>query len=521
MPPADPAEYAPPPLGPSAASDARSHGLPAVSDEFEEDTLLPPPAPGLVAPGRARAAEHVVVDTEPNAPLPVLDSLTRPGMGPTPVPPVVSSPPPPLHDAPRPAPPPSAARAIARVAEHVQPPGPPRSGSVPRVQDRTPERLNERVPERINDRPLPPASSASPLPGQVPILALEPSDSHSSSRQSARLTAAQPATSYQTAESPARRATTIPPLPELPAGPHGESGAALVAYMLRYRRVARRRRHLVQQAEQSLRKETPSLDRLLVELGQHAYIERMDPWGLLTGQAVDAGLSGPVPRIGPEGESLRRAESWVARIEAEQLRALAILSREEARLSSELMGRAEHQRRLRWHIESLPLQATYDQQAELTALRGESELLLQQLAAVRCERWMKEHALSRCQQQRAGLILTIDSLLSPPVEGATRSTPNLLLLGALLLGQRLFSLQPPEGQAPPVRSGRPAAMAPQLAVARFQERLSQRAMLSSQGLVEQLAYDRDAVRRGVIFLGVFSLTGLVCALIAWWALSNG
>jgi hypothetical protein len=64
-------------------------------------------------------------------------------------------------------------------------------------------------------------------------------------------------------------------------------------------------------------------------------------------------------------------------------------------------------------------------------------------------------------------------------------------------------------------------MAPQLAVARFQERLSQRAMLSSQGLVEQLAYDRDAVRRGVIFLGVFSLTGLVCALIAWWALSNG
>jgi hypothetical protein len=365
-------------------------------------------------------------------------------------------------------------------------------------------------------------SAASPLPGQVPVLvpAATAEISDSAARLASRVTAAQPATAYQTAESQARRATMLPPLPELPSGPHGESGAALVAYMIRYRRVARRRRRVVQQAEASLRKEAPSLDRLLVELGQHAYIERMDPWGLLSAQSDDAGLSGSVPRLGAEGESLRRAESWIARIEAEQLRALAILSREEARLSSELMGRAEHQRRLRWHIESLPLQATYDQQAELTALRGDSEIVLQQLAAVRCERWMKEHALSRCQQQRAGLILTLDSLLAAPSDGATRSTPNLLLLGALLLGQRLFSLQPAEGQVPP-RSGRPALMAPQILVARFQERLAQRAILSAQGIVEQYAYDRDAVRRGAIFLGVFAATALVCALIAWWALSTG
>ncbi len=492
MPPAEPAEYASSTLGDSAQAGSAA----ASSDEFEEDTLLPPPAPGLVVPGRLRTAEHVVVDTEPNAPLPVLDAPTRPGLGPTPP----SSPALPAARAPS-GRVPGSARPPARVAEHLAPPSP----------SRPPERAFDRAPY-----------TPSPLPGQVPVYvpgpSVEPSDS--AARLASRATAAQPVTAYQTAESPARRATTLPPLPELPSGPHGESGAALVAYMIRYRRVAGRRRRLAQKAEQSLRKETPSLDRLLVELGQHAYIERMDPWGLLAAQSDEAGLSGQVPRLGAEGESLRRAESWIARIEAEQLRALAILSREEARLSSELMGRAEHQRRLRFHIESLPIQATYDQQAELTALRGESELLLQQLAAVRCERWMKEHALSRCQQQRAGLILTIESLLVPAGEGATRSTPNLLLLGALLMGQRLFSLQPAEGQLPP-RSGRPAAMTPQILVARFQERLAQRAIVSAQVLVEQLAYDRDAVRRGATFLAVFAVTALVCAGIAWWALQIG
>lgn len=497
MPPAEPAEYASPVLGTDVGAGA------ADSDEFDEDTLLPPPAPGLVAPGRLQTAEHVVVDTEPNAPLPVLDSPTRPGVGPAPSPPAV------VAQVPAGAVQPAAGR--ARVAEHLPPPSPP-----PR---------SDWASGRGADRARPTPSSASPLPGQVPVYvppAVSPGGSSeasdSSARGSVRITAAQPA--LQTSESPARRTTSIPSLPELPAGPHGESGAALVAYMARYRRVANRRRRLVQQAEQSLRNETPNLDRLLVELGQHAYIERMDPWGLLSGQVDETGQSGPVLRLSGEGESLRRAESWIARIEAEQLRALAILSREEARLCSELMARAEHQRRLRWHIESLPIQATYDQQAELTALRGESELLLQQLAAVRCERWMKEHARSRCQQQRAGLTLTVDSLLSPVSDGATRSTPNLLLLGALVLGQRLFSLQPAEGQVAP-RSGRPVAMTPQLLVARFQERLLQRAIVSAQGLVEQFAYDHDAVRRGAIFLGVFAVTGLVCALIAWWALSIG
>lgn len=497
MPPADPAEYATSPV----AADARTGASSADSDDFEEDTLLPPPAPGLVAPGRVRAAEHVVVDTEPNAPLPVLDATTRPGLGPA----VHGLAPQAAAHGHTPPAPPSPARAIARVAEHLPPPGPPRA----------PDRLAERPAERGTYS----SSASSPLPGQVPVypFPIEPSDSSSSS---SRGSAAQRLAAFQTAESQARRATVVSPLPELPAGPHGESGAALVAYMVRTRRVVRRRHRLVHQAEQSLRKETPNLDRLLVELGQHAYIERMDPWGLLGGTSDDAGLSGPVPRLAADGESLRRAESWLARIEAEQLRALAILAREEARLSSELMGRAEHQRRLRWHIESLPVQATYDQQAELTALRGESEILLQQLAVVRCERWMKEHARSRCQHQRAGLTLTIESLLTPVSDGATRSTPNLLLLGALLMGQRLFSLQPAEGQVPP-RSGRPAALAPQHMVARLQERLAQRAIVSAQGLVEQFAYDRDAVRRGAIFLGVFTATAVVCALIAWWALSIG
>lgn len=302
--------------------------------------------------------------------------------------------------------------------------------------------------------------------------------------------------------------------------------------MIRYQRIARRRQRLIRRAEGSLQRETPNIDRLLVELGQFAYIERMDPWGLLAAQQAgqvagygdETALSGPVPRLTGEPDFPRRAEAWIARIEAEQLRALAILAREEARLASELMARAEHARRLRWHIESLPLSASYEQQAELSALRGESELFLQQLAMVRSERWMKEHALARCQRQRPALLQTVESLLAPPGDSMTRATPNLLLLGALLLGQRLFSLQPFEGSQPPTpRSGgarAAAAMAPALAVARFQEKLLPRALISAQGLVERWAYDRDAVRRGGIFLGVFAVTACLCALIAWWALST-
>ena len=131
--------------------------------------------------------------------------------------------------------------------------------------------------------------------------------------------------------------------------------------MIRYQRIARRRQRLVRRAEASLLRETSNIDRLLVELGQHAYIERMDPWGLLAaqyagqlaGQAEDPALS-PGAAAAWRSRPQRRAETWLARIEAEQLRALAILSREEARLASELMGRAEHSRRLRWHIEHAP-----------------------------------------------------------------------------------------------------------------------------------------------------------------------
>lgn len=456
-------------------------------DEFAEDTLLPPPAPGLVAPHRV--ADHLAVDTEPNAPVPVLDSTTAPGLGPRSGSGL----------------PPSPARAIARVAEHHPPPLP-----------------RELVAERSLPHPAPPElrgehPESTPRPSALSPVVHEPTPPS--------------LLSYQTAESSARRATSLPPLPELPAGPHGESGAALVGYMLRYRRTANRRQRLIRRAEQSLQRETPSVDRLLVELGQYAYIERMDPWGLLAAQqagqlagyAEDPALSGQVPRLGGEGELQRRAEAWIVRIEAEQLRALAILSREEARLASELMGRAELCRRLRWHIESMPLPASYEQQAELSALRGESDVLLQQLALVRSERWMKEHALGRCQRQRPMLVQTIESLLTPAGDSATRATPNLLLLGALLLGQRLFSLQPAEGPQPPQpRSGggrAAAAMAPALAVARFQDRLLPRALMSAQGMVERWAYDRDAVRRGGIFLGVFGVTACLCALIAWWALS--
>ncbi len=456
-------------------------------DDFAEDTLLPPPAPGLVAP--PPVAEHLAVDTEPNAPVPVLDSLTAPGLGPRV----------------QPGPPPPPARAIARVAEHLPPALPqeryaerslPRSGAV------------EARGERAESTPRP--SGLSPVPVDATSHSLAP---------------------LQTSESSVRRATALPPLPELPAGPHGESGAALVGYMIRYQRIARRRQRLVRRAEASLLRETSNIDRLLVELGQHAYIERMDPWGLLAaqyagqlaGQAEDPALSGQVPRLPGDPDPQRRAETWLARIEAEQLRALAILSREEARLASELMGRAEHSRRLRWHIESMHPTASYEQQAELAVVRGESDVLLQQLALVRSERWMKEHALSRCQRGKPALLQTIESLLAPPGDSATRATPNLLLLGALLLGQRLFSLQPAEGPTPqPPRSGggrAAAAMMPAMLVGRLQERLLSRALISAQGLVERWAYDREAVRRGMIFLGVFAATAVLCALIAWWALS--
>jgi hypothetical protein len=310
--------------------------------------------------------------------------------------------------------------------------------------------------------------------------------------------------------------------------------------MLRFVVADRGRRRLVRWAERSLQRETLQLDRLLVELGQYAYIERIDLWGQAAQMstygaaghgAIDAaGYSGSVPPVLAEGDLTRRAESWATRLEAEQLRALAILAREEARLTSDLMARAERQRVLRWHCEQRrPEHATdhaYEHRAELSALRAENDPLLDQLAAVRNERWMKEHALSRCQQGRASLVVTLESILTPPGESGLRPTPNLLLLGALLIGQRLFCVHPVEGQvAPGTWSGGPRtaaglAMAPLMAVTRFQERLQPRALISAQAAIERFAYDRDAVQRGYAFLFVLALTGLVCSLIAWWAVAS-
>jgi hypothetical protein len=304
---------------------------------------------------------------------------------------------------------------------------------------------------------------------------------------------------------------TLPPLPLLPLS---DSAWALLSYLIRVS-VSRWRRHrIVSRVEASLRAESAPLDRLLADLGQYAYIEQVDLLALYPPEVEGRGGGTdekPDEASLDEAALQAAAESWAARIDAEQLRTLAVLAREEARLNSDLLHCVEVRRQ---------------DAANATdpALQDEFEVLLGRLAAVRVERWVQERARSHCQRHAAQLLVTLQNLLlAKRSQTEARRLPNLLLLGGLLASQRTLSstraIEPWFTTVP----GRPAGvqLSPALfqALWRYQDGLLPRAVLCARASVERFGYEEPLVKQALTLVLVILATVVVCGLIAWWALA--
>lgn len=405
-------------------------------DDFEEDTLLPPPAPGLLLP----TADHG------------FDPPTFPGMGS------------PLRTGPQ------AARLMAQApgatpmtaADLVQPEPSPRSLIV--------EHSSPPAPRELDGDPDP-----------------------------------TPHTATLTSDLEGQTADALPPLPRAPRQGTGTATAlAMLSYLFRVTWNRWQRKRITARVEAGLRNEAATLDRLLADLGQHAYIEQVDLWALFPPHGDEnAPALAQVPQT--------PAESWAVRIDAEQLRTLALLTREEARLTSELLQCVELRRR--------DVNLT-----EEPAMRDEFELLLGRLAAVRIERWVQERARAHCQRHHAQLLSTLEHMLvQRAAHSGIRRMPNLLLLGSLVASQRTLSstraIEPWFSTIP----GRPAGIeiSPALfqPLWRFQDGLLSRAILCARALVERYAYDEELVDRALIFVTVVAVTALLVFAIAFWAIS--
>ncbi len=294
-------------------------------------------------------------------------------------------------------------------------------------------------------------------------------------------------------------------LPPLPLVPKSATSFFLLAYLFRVAQSRWQRRRIATETQRSLRKDGKKLDRLLTDLGQHAYIEQVDLLPL---------YAPPVPRSGgawTTAEAVAQAESWAARIDAEQWRMLAVLTREEARLTSDLLRWVDTQRQ----DQSLSAEP---------ALQDEFELLLGRLAAVRVERWVQERARKLCHEHSEQLQRTLAGiLLSQKAHPEAREIPNLLLLGSLLACQRsLASARAVEPWFTTI-PGRPTGveLPPALFATlwRFQDSLLPRVVLCARASVERLAYDTVLLRRGLLCVAMLGFTGMLCMLIIAWALA--
>lgn len=411
-------------------------------DDFEEDTLLPPPAPGLLPP----SAEHL------------FDPPTWPGVG-VPI----------------------------RTGQHAA-----------RLAASSGTPMSARTPSARHSGPAPlPLAPSSVTMAEEPSVAEHLGEHLRDPDPTPRLAAVLASSAGETADA----------LPPLPAPPPQGAATALLAYLVRFAVSRVERQRIVNRTLQSLRAENEPLDRLLADLGQYAYIEKVDLLGLYPSQPT--GKEGEDEGTQPQAELRQRAETWAARIDAEQLRNLAVLAREEARLSSELLQFVEARRQDgAWRSEP--------------TLREEFELMLGRLAAVRVEKWVQERARGHCQSHQAQLLATLESMILHSSSPAGRPPPNLLLLGSLLTSHRALATTravEPWFTTVPGRSAN-AELSPTLfqPLWRFQDRLLPRTMLSARVGIERSAYDMNAVRSALLMLAVIAGTVLLCAGIAWWAI---
>lgn len=444
--------------------------------DFEEDTLLPPPAPGLLPP----AADHG------------FDPPTLPGLGERRV---AGS---------------DAADPAAPIATHeALMSWPPVDGpvpiSVPERFERT-LRMPLVLPLRPSEPPPKDSGAALALPPAPEITVALPEALSSDSTRPMRLGSGLDPTEQ-----------TLPPLPPVPAR---ETLFARLGYAITVGRSLYRRRQLSRQVGNEIAGLIREYERGLVQLGQRAFADSIDPLtqdARLSGEWEDAPLAAAPPQ--PTETVLRRdAERAAARYQAVVQKELAARQQRAAELSSELRSLSKRRRQLRARVmvldargHALPAAHPLAQQRlqaelELGALESSMRELAQRLGGARAEVQIRR----RTQRHTVGPRLAL--ALSSRLCALLGQAPHLLVLGSIVAGMKLGGTDTSERSAAYTRLHR------QLEATR--EQLASRHALLARLDGDLLAYDRESFQK-MVAAGVL-VVALVIALIgAAWALGGG
>lgn len=442
--------------------------------DFEEDTLLPPPAPGLLPP----AADHG------------FDPPTLPGLGERRVAAVA-----PVDPA-------------APVATHEAPMSwPPVDGPVPIS---VPERYERtlRMPLVVPLRPAEPlpkdSGAAIALPPPPAVTIAIPEALSSDSTRPVRLGPGLDPTEQ-----------TLPPLPPVPSR---ETLFARLGYAITVGRSLYRRRQLGRQIGSEIAGLIREYERGLVQLGQRAFADSIDPLTQdtrLSGEWEDAPLAASPPQ--PTETVLRRdAERAAARYQAVVQKELAVRQQRAAELSSELRGLSKRRRQLRARLmvldargQALPAAHPLAQQRlavelELGALESSMRELAQRLGGARAEVQIRR----RTQRHTVGPRLAM--ALSARLCALLGQAPHLLVLGSIVAGMKLGAT----GE----RSAAYDRLHRQLDATR--EQLASRHALLARLDGDLLAYDRESFQK-VVAAGVLLIALVIALLGAAWALGGG
>jgi hypothetical protein len=446
-----------------------------LDDGLDEDTDLPPPAPGMRSP----IAEHA------------FDPPTLPGI-------VAPHRMAPLRD-----PPAEAMQAeLLATAEHDPLPAEP---TLRMSTEALHAQLFASLPEQPGPSELEAAAALPPPPlDPTPVAALiEP--------ESATLSGLRHVHSQTTLTLP-----EVGQLPPLPPSPEYDSLLAGLRYTRTVFRSLRKRRRLQEQLRKNERADLDALGRVLSRLGQRAYSDNLD---MLDWHPLFSGGLPAEPRAGGSPELLRqRAEMAAARLQALAQRELAALNKNEALLASELRQHGQvlrHRysdllalgRRARGLPAGHPLHFQR-QAAELAVSQTISDVdaIAQRLGQARAERLTQELIYTHAQPPLDQLTVALSARLA----AAQRRPPHLQVLGALLATAGI-GITPTSTQAATY-----AAIWQRLAELRGN--LSLRQTLFARLELDRQTYDRDAITRTALSLLVLLAAALCSAALVFWML---
>jgi hypothetical protein len=455
-----------------------------IEADFEEDTLLPPPAPGLLPP----TADHG------------FDPPTLPGLGARAV----------AGSAPAdPAAPLPTSKPIPVPVHEALLSWPPVDGPAPIA---VPERFERTLrmpllgPLRVKEPPLPKDSgSAIALPPPPEVAPSIPEEVVPEATRPMRLGPSLDPTEQ-----------TLPPLPPVPAR---DTLFARLRYAITVGRSLHHRRQLGRQVQGEIARLMREYERGLVQLGQRAYADSIDPLTQdprLSGEWEDAPFAAAPPK--PTETVLRRdAERAAARYQAVAQKELAAREQRTAGLASELRAHSKRRRQLRANLmaldaraQGLPLAHPLAQQRlqtelELGALESKMREVAQRLGAARAEVQIGR----RTQRHTVGPRLAL--ALSPRLCALLGQAPHLLVLGSIVAGMQLVASETSERSA---------------AYARLYHQLegTQAELASRHGLLARLdgdllAYDREALRR-MIGAGALIVAVVIALIVAAWVLGG-